>query len=159
MFCYDSQLGAKWAKLVQVRKSSCHKVASEVFAKNAPNPPHWTLNSCFVAFRSVWVHLGPFRYSMKLGAKWTKLVQLMQKFGPRSRVEFFTMSAPDWIHGTKNSCFSAFHTVQVHFGLFYYGSKTRCKTGWTGAICAKVRDTKSRRNFSQWAHPIQPIWP
>ena len=29
---------------------------------NAPDPPHWTLNSNFVAFRSVWVYLGPFRY-------------------------------------------------------------------------------------------------
>ena len=72
--------------------------------------------------------MGPFRYCMKLGAKWPKLVQLMQKFGPRSRVEFFAMSAPDWTHGTLNSCFGAFHSVQVHLGLFYYGSKTRCKT-------------------------------
>ena len=34
----------------------------------------------FIVFRSVWVHLGPFRYCMKLDAKWAKLVQLMQKF-------------------------------------------------------------------------------
>ena len=25
-------------------KSSCHKVVSEFFATNAPDPPHWTLN-------------------------------------------------------------------------------------------------------------------
>ena len=30
------------------------------FATNAPDPPHWTLNSCFGAFHSIWVHLGPF---------------------------------------------------------------------------------------------------
>jgi len=46
-------------------------------------------NSCFVAFRKVWVHLGPFCYCTKLGAKWAELVQLMEKFMPRSRVRTF----------------------------------------------------------------------
>jgi hypothetical protein len=35
---------------------------------NAPDPYHWVLISCFGAFLSVWVHLGPFRYCTKLGA-------------------------------------------------------------------------------------------
>ena len=65
---------------------------------NAPNPPHWTLNSCFGALHSVWVYLGSFRYSMKLDAKQGELVQLMQKFLPRSRVGIFlygrTQSTP-----------------------------------------------------------------
>ena len=56
---------------------------------NAPNPRHWTLNSCFGALHCVWVHLGSFRYCMKLGAKRPELVQLMQKFVPRSRVRIF----------------------------------------------------------------------
>ena len=30
----------------------------------------WTLNSCFGAFLSLWVRLGPFFYCTKLGAKW-----------------------------------------------------------------------------------------
>jgi len=33
--------------------------------------------------------LGSFRYYTKLGAKWAELVQLMQKFMPRSRVGTF----------------------------------------------------------------------
>ena len=37
-------------------KSSCHEVALECFATNAPDPPHWTLNSWFVAFHTIWVH-------------------------------------------------------------------------------------------------------
>ena len=41
---------------------------------------HGTLNSCFVAFRNVWVHLGTFCSCTKLGAKWAELVQLMQNF-------------------------------------------------------------------------------
>ena len=56
---------------------------------NALDPPHWTLNSSFSAFCSVWVHLGSFRYCMKLGAKWAELMQLIQMFVPRIRVEIF----------------------------------------------------------------------
>src|SRR6185369_7130994 len=65
-------------------KSSCNDVLLEFFAMNAPDPHHWTLNSFFGAFLSVWVHLEPFRYCTKLGAKWANLVQLMQEFVPQS---------------------------------------------------------------------------
>ena len=70
-------------------KSLCHEVALEFFPMNAPDTHKGTLNSCFVAFRKVWVHLGSFRYCTKLGAKWAVLVQLMQKFMPRSCVGTF----------------------------------------------------------------------
>jgi len=63
-------------------KSFCHEVASEFFATNAPDPPHWTLNSCFGAAFSIWVYLAIFCYYTKLGAKWVELVQLMHKFVP-----------------------------------------------------------------------------
>ena len=42
---------------------------------NAPDPPHWTLNSRFAAFRTVWVHFGLFGSLTKLGAKWAELVK------------------------------------------------------------------------------------
>ena len=45
--------------------------------------------ACFGAFHKVWVHLGSFRNCMKLGAKRGELVQLMQKFVPRSDVGIF----------------------------------------------------------------------
>src|SRR6185312_5530683 len=89
LFCYDSKLSAKWAELVQLMQKFIHEVALDVFATNAPDPHHWILNSTFVVFRSVWVHLGPFHYCMKLGAKWAELEQLMQNFMPRSRVRIF----------------------------------------------------------------------
>ena len=56
---------------------------SEFFATNAPDPPHWTLNRCFGAFHTIWVHSGPFVCLTKLGAKRAELVQ---KFVPRGRV-------------------------------------------------------------------------
>ena len=47
-------------------------------ATNAPNPPHWILNSCFCAFRTVLVHLRPFGFLAKLGAKHSELVQKLE---------------------------------------------------------------------------------
>ena len=70
-------------------KSLCHEVALEFFHMNAPDTYQGTQNSGFVTFRNVWMHLGSFCYGNKLGAKWAELVQLMQKFLPRSRVETF----------------------------------------------------------------------
>jgi len=42
------------------------------------------------------------------------------------------------------------------FGTVWLPYETRCKTGRTSA---KVRATKSRRNYSQRTHPIHPIGP
>ena len=57
-----------------------------------------TIDSCFGAFHSVWVHLGLFHNYMKLDAKRGELVQLMQNFVPRSQVVIFrnkrTQSTP-----------------------------------------------------------------
>ena len=49
---------------------------------NGLDPPHWTINSCFGASRSIWVHLAMFDYYTKIGAKRAELVQLMHKFVP-----------------------------------------------------------------------------
>jgi len=66
---HSVQNGANWCK------SSCHEVASDFFTTNAPDPPHWTLNSCFSVFCTIWMHLGPFGCRTKLGAKWAEVVQ------------------------------------------------------------------------------------
>ena len=64
----------------------CHEVALEFFTTKAPNPPHWTLNSCSGAFCTILVHLRPFGCLAKLEAKHSKQVQ---KFVPQSRVGIF----------------------------------------------------------------------
>ena len=169
---------------------------------NAPYPPYWTLNSCFVASHIIWMHLANFRYYTKLGANRVEMVQLMQKFVPRSRVGIFAMNAPDPTHYTLNWCCGAFRTIWVRsgpfgcltklgakraelvqmfvprsrvrifrdectrytpldpkmtfwcvsyylgaFGTVWFSYETRCKTGRTSA---EDRATKSHRNFSQW---------
>ena len=124
-------------------KSSCHEVASEFFATNARDPPHWTLNSCFGAFRTILVHFGPFGCLMKLGAKRAELVQ---KFVPRSGVGIFrnertrsTPLEPKLMFWCISYNFCAFGTVWLTY-------ETRCKTGRTGT---KVHGTKSHRIFSK----------
>jgi len=189
----------------------------EFFATNAPNPHHWTLNSCFYAFLSVRMHLGPFCYCTKLAAKRAKLVQLMQKFVPRCLVRIFRNERSRSTPLDLNSCFCAFLSVRVYLGPFCYCTKlaakraklvllmqkfvprclvtifhnersrstpldpklrfwcvcfclgafgtvlllheTCCKTSQTGAINAKVRATMSCLNFSQRTLPINTIRP
>ena len=118
---HSFQNGANWCK------SSCHEVASDFFTTNAPDPPHWTLDSCFGASRSIWVHLAMFRYYTKLGAKRVELVQLMQSLCHDVASEFFAMNTPNPPHWSLNSCIGAFRSVWVHFGLFRYCTKLVAK--------------------------------
>ena len=106
-------------------KSSCHEVASEFFATNAPDPPHWTLSCCFGSFRTIWVHSGPFGCLTKLGAKRAELVQ---KFVPRNRIGIFgnerTRSTP---LDNKLMFWCVFLSVWVHFSMFHYYMKLGAK--------------------------------
>ena len=146
------QKGLKWCNYC---KSSCHEVVSEFFTKKAPDPPHWTLNPCFCVFHSVWVHFGSFHYYTKYGANCAELVQLMQKFVPRSRVGFLN----ERTRSTPLDPKLMFWCVSYHLGAFrtiMLPYETRCKTGRTSA---KVCSTKSHWNFSQRKHPIYFIGP
>ena len=129
----------------------CHKVASEFFATNAPNPPHWTLN--LGAFHTIWVHSGPFGCLTKLGAK---LAELVQKFVPRSRVGIFrnerTRSSPL----DPKLTFWCVSYYLVAFGTVWLPYETQCKMGQTSA---KVRATMSHRNFSKERTRSTPLDP
>ena len=96
MFCYDSKLGAKWAKLVQVMQKfvpqKCVGIFCDKRTQSTPlDPKHmfWCVAQCFGVFQSVWMNLLWFRNCMKLGAKRCELVQLLQKFVPRSHNGIF----------------------------------------------------------------------
>ena len=98
-----------------------------------------------------------FRYYMKLGVKRAELVQLMQKFLPRSRNRIFRNER------TRSTPFDPklkFWYITLYLGAFGNVSlvhKTRYKTGCTGAINAQVCATKSFWNILQRTHPIHPI--
>jgi hypothetical protein len=63
-----------------------HKFAKQnrvrIFRNNAPDPIHWTQNSCLGRF-------GPFRYRTKADAKLAELVPLSHKFVKQSRIGIF----------------------------------------------------------------------
>ena len=94
---------------------------------NAPNPRHWTLNSCFGALHCVWVHLGSFCYSMKLDAKQGELVQLMQKFVQRCLVRIFRNERSRSTPLDPKLIFGAFLSVWVHLEPFRYCTKLGAK--------------------------------
>ena len=123
------KLHAKQGELVQLMHKlvPCSHVG--IFRNEAPNPLHWTLNSCFGALHSVWVHLGSFRNCMKLSAKQCELVQLMQKYVPRSHVGIFLTNTPNPLHWTLNSYFGVLHSVWVHLGSFHSYMKLDAKQG------------------------------
>jgi len=89
------KMGWTCAINAQVRAMKLHQNFSQW---TDPIHPHWTINSCFGASRSIWVHLVMFHYYMKIGAKWVELEQLMHMFMPWSRIRIFrnehTQSTP-----------------------------------------------------------------
>jgi hypothetical protein len=149
-FCCLSKLGAKRAELVQkfVPRSHVGIVHNER-TRSTPLDPKLT----FCAFRTIWGHLGQIVCLTKLGAKRD---ELLQKFVPRSRVEFFPNECTrSTLLDTKLTFWCVSYYLAV-FGIVWLLYGTRCKTGRTSA---KVHATKSRRNFSQRTHQIHPIGP
>ena len=114
---------------------------SELFATNARETNHGTLNSSYVAFRIVWVHLGPFCYCTKLDA-----------------------NGPIYCNYCKSLCHEvASELVTTNlFGCIWDRFVTALNSvqmGQSCAINAKVRVTMSRLNLSLRTCPIQTIGP
>jgi len=141
------------AKRVNWGKSSCHEVASEFFATNAPEPPHWTLNICFCAICTILVHLGLFGCLTKLGAEQAELVQ---NFMPRSRIGIFRNESTRSDPLDPKLMFWCISYYLGAFGTLWLPYNTQCKTGQTGA---KVRATKSRWSFSNEHARSTPLDP
>ena len=110
---------------------------------NITNPPHWILNSCFGAFLIVWVHLGPFRYCKKLGAKRAECAAITAKVhatkSHRTLRTEYTRSTPldpILMFCCVSKCLGAFGTFPLLYDTWF-------RTGQIVAINAKVRATKS----------------
>ena len=97
---------------------------SELFAMNGPDPPYWTLNLRSGAFRTIWVHSGPFGCHTKLGAKRAELVQ---KFVIRSRIGLFRNKGTRSTPCDPKLTFWCIRTIWVHSGLFDYHTKLDAK--------------------------------
>jgi hypothetical protein len=105
------------------------------------------------------VHLGSFRYCTKLGAKWAELVQLMQKFMPRSHIGTFHYER------TRNTPWDPKHMFLLHFVIFgcicyrFVATLNSVQMGQSGKINAKFRAMKSHLNLSLRMRPIHTIGP
>ena len=112
-----------------------------------PKLTFWCVSYYLGAFGYVWL---PYECWCKTGLTSAKVR------ATRSRRSFFynerTRSTP---LDPKLTFWCVSYYLGV-FGTIWLPYETRCKTGQTSA---KVRATRSRRNFSQQTHPIQPIGP
>ena len=145
-----TKFGAKRAEQVQkFMPRSRVGIFHNKHTQSTPCDPKLT----FWCVRTIWGHSGLFGCLTKLGAKRAKLVQM---FVPQSRVRIFRNEC------TRSNPFSpklTFWCISYHLGTsrtVWLSYETRCKTGRTSA---KVRATKSHRNFLQRMHPIHPIGP
>ena len=144
------KLGGKRAELVQkLVPKSCIGIFRNERTRSTPLDP----KLMFWCVSYHWVHSGPFGCLTKRGGKRADLVQ---KFMSRSCVGIFrnehTRSTP---FGPKLTFWCVSYYLDA-FWTVWLPYETRCKTGRTSA---KVRATKSLRNFSQRTHPIHPIGP
>ena len=143
----------KGAKLVQLMQKFVPQSCVGIFRNDAPDPHHWTLNSCFGAFLSVWVHLEPFRYCTKrrqtgaINAK-VRATKSCRNFSQQHSRS--TPLDPKLMFWCVSFCLSAFVTILLL-------PETWCKTCQTGAINVKVRAMKSCHNFSQRMLKIHTI--
>jgi hypothetical protein len=186
-----------WPNWCHYRTSSLNKVASENLATNAPDPLHWTPNSCFGVFQAISllhesrcktgrtrdiiaqvrytksrpnfsqrthpIHsIGPktqvlgcfghFRCCTKVVAKLAELVPLSHKFAKQSCVRIFRN---EHTQSTPLDPKLMFSGVSVRFVT----ARKLMQNLPNWCINAKVRKTKSPRNFSQRTHPIHSIGP
>ena len=101
---------------------------------NAPDRPHWTLNSSFGAFHTICVNLGPLGCLTKLGAKHSELVQ---KFVPRCCFESFHNERT---RSTPLDPKLMFWSVSYHLGAFGIVKLPNGTRGQTFRTSAKVRE-------------------
>ena len=145
-----TKLGAKRAELVQkfVPRSRVKIFRNETRPILPFNPKltFWCISYHLGAFGTVWL---PY----ELGAKRAELVQ---KFVPQSRIGIIRNERTRSTPLDPKLMFSCVSYYLYAFGSVWLSYETRSKTGRPSA---KVRATKSRRNFSQRTHPIHHIGP
>ena len=146
-----TKLSAKRAELVRkfVPQSRVRIFCNECARSTTLDPKltFWGVSYYLGAFGTVWL---PYETRCKTDRTSAK------KFMPRSRVGIFRNERT---RSTPLDPKLTFWCVTYYLGAFgtvWLSHETQCKTGRTSA---KVRATKSRRNFLQRMHPIHPIGP
>ena len=120
-FRYYKKQRSNWTELVQLTQKFVQRIRFGIFCNKGTRsiPLHPKL--MFWSISYVWVHLGTFRYCMRLCANRAELVQLMQKVVQRSGVEIFRTEGtrsipldPNLMLWCVSECLGAFaHFVTV----------------------------------------------
>ena len=111
-----------------------------------PKLTFWCVSNYLGAFGTVWL---PYETRSKTGRSSAKIRAMKLRRNFSQQTHPIHPLDPNLMFWFVSYDLGAFETVWLPY-------KTRCKTGRTSA---KVRATKSRRNFSQRAHPIHPTGP
>ena len=117
------KLGAKRAELVQ---KFVPRSRVGIFRNERTRFSHLDPKLTFFAFRTIWVHLGPFGCLTKLGAKRDELVQ---KFVPRSRIGIFRNERTGNTPLEPKLTFWCVSNYLGASGTVWLPYETRCKTG------------------------------
>ena len=145
-----TKLGAKRAELVQkfVPRTRLGIFSNESIRSTTLDPKlmFWYVLYYLGAFGTAWL---PYETRCKTGRTIAKVR------ATKSRQNFSQQTHPSTPFVPKLT----FWCISYHLGAsrtVWLSYETRCKTGRTSA---KVRATKSRRNFLQRTHPIHSIGP
>src|SRR6185312_6876268 len=111
-----------------------------------PKLMFWCASYYFGAFGTLWL---PYETRYTTGRTSAKVRAMKSRQNFSQRMQPCTPLDPELTFWCVSNYLGASGTVWLLY-------KTRCKTGRTSA---KVRATKSRRNFSRRTHPIHPIRP
>ena len=149
-FGCPTELGAKRAELVQkfVPRSRAGIFCNECNRSTRLDSKLtvWCVSYYLGAFGTVWL-----AYQTRCKTSRTSAIVRITK----SRQNFSQRTYPIHPIGPKLMFWCISYYLGA-FGTVWLSYETRCKMGRTSA---KVRATKSRRNFSQQTHPIHPIGP
>ena len=145
-----TKLGAKRAELVQkFVPRSCIGIFHNECTRSTPldrKLTFWCISYYLGAFGTIWL---PYETRCKTGRTSAKVRATKSRPNIRNKRTRSTQFDPKLTFRCISYHLGAFGTVCLPY-------KTRCKTGQTSA---KVRATKSHRNFSQRTHPIHPVGP
>ena len=145
-----TKLVGKRAELVQkfVKRSRIGIFSNECTRSTPLDPKRtfWCISYYLCAFGTVWL---PYETRGKTGRTNAKVRATKSRRIFRNECTRSTPLDPKLMFWCVSYYLGAFGTIWLPY-------ETRCKTGRTSA---KVRATKSRRNFSQRMHPIHPIRP
>ena len=135
-----TKLSAKWAELVQMfvprRRVGIFRTERTRSTPLDPKLTFWCVSNYLGASRTVWL---PYETRCKTGRK-------VQKFIPRSRVRIFCNERTRFSHFDPKLMFWCVSYYLGAIGTVWLPYESRCKMGRTSA---KLRATKSRRNFLQ----------